>query len=290
MQDSTKQNSQKNNYTQFRSYFSNLVSPEVDSHKGQNGKVLVVGGSELFHAASKWSLDIASKLVDMVFYASVPSNNELVAQEKQREYEEKHQRQAKQSFWNGIVVAQDQVRSYAEEADVILIGPGMDRSTVTANRVHDLVRAFPAKKWVIDAGALQMIDPRLIPTAAILTPHQGELEMLLEKGFKVSQAVADGVTFLVKGKVDTIYARGLDRPLEVIGGNPGMTKGGTGDVLAGLVAGLYATQTAVVATVVSSVTNKAAGDSLYERVGPYFNASDLVDEVPQVLWRFIQQS
>jgi NAD(P)H-hydrate epimerase len=290
MQDSTKQNSQKNNYTQFRSYFSNLVLPEVDSHKGQNGKVLVVGGSELFHAASKWSLDIASKLVDMVFYASVPSNNELVAQEKQREYEEKHQRQAKQSFWNGIVVAQDQVRSYAEEADVILIGPGMDRSTVTANRVHDLVRAFPAKKWVIDAGALQMIDPRLIPTAAILTPHQGELEMLLEKGFKVSQAVADGVTFLVKGKVDTIYARGLDRPLEVIGGNPGMTKGGTGDVLAGLVAGLYATQTAVVATVVSSVTNKAAGDSLYERVGPYFNASDLVDEVPQVLWRFIQQS
>jgi NAD(P)H-hydrate epimerase len=290
MQDSTKQNSQKNNYTQFRSYFSNLVLPEVDSHKGQNGKVLVVGGSELFHAASKWSLDIASKLVDMVFYASVPSNNELVAQEKQREYEEKHQRQAKQSFWNGIVVAQDQVRSYAEEADVILIGPGMDRSTVTANRVHDLVRAFPAKKWVIDAGALQMIDPKLIPTAAILTPHQGELEMLQEKGFKVSQAVADGVTILVKGKVDTIYARGLDRPLEVIGGNPGMTKGGTGDVLAGLVAGLYATQTAVVATVVSSVTNKAAGDSLYERVGPYFNASDLVDEVPQVLWRFIQQS
>jgi NAD(P)H-hydrate epimerase len=290
MQDSTKQNSQKNNYTQFRSYFSNLVLPEVDSHKGQNGKVLVVGGSELFHAASKWSLDIASKLVDMVFYASVPSNNELVAQEKQREYEEKHQRQAKQSFWNGIVVAQDQVRSYAEEADVILIGPGMDRSTVTANRVHDLVRAFPVKKWVIDAGALQMIDPKLIPTAAILTPHQGELEMLQEKGFKVSQAVTDGVTILVKGMVDTIYARGLDRPLEVIGGNPGMTKGGTGDVLAGLVAGLYATQTAVVATVVSSVTNKAAGDSLYERVGPYFNASDLVDEVPQVLWRFIQQS
>lgn len=269
-------------------YFSSLSLPNPDSHKGQNGKVLVVGGSELFHAASKWSLDMASKLVDMVFYASVPSNNELVAQEKQRE----HERQAKQSFWNGIVVPQDELQSYAQEADVILIGPGMDRSTETATKVHDLVQAFPEKKWVIDAGALQMIDPKLIPKASILTPHQGELEMLTQKGFDVAQAVLAGMTIIVKGKVDVVHLldeNGEVQALEVAGGNAGMTKGGTGDVLAGLAAGLYATQSAEVAAVVASVTNKAAGDSLYERVGPYFNASDLVDEVPRVLWSLIKK-
>jgi len=279
------QNTQLSKYVQFSSYFSSLDLPHPDSHKGQNGKVLVVGGSELFHAASKWSLDTASKLVDMVFYASVPINNELV--------EQAHQKDAKQAFWNGIVVPQEELLSYAEEADVILIGPGMDRSAETAAKVHELVQAFPNKKWVIDAGALQMISPRYIPKQAILTPHQGELELLKANGFDVEQAVLAGITIIVKGKVDDIHFLTKDGSVgskQVAGGNAGMTKGGTGDVLAGLAAGLFATQDAQVSAVVASVTNKAAGDSLYERVGPYFNASDLVDEVPEVLWRLVAQS
>lgn len=282
-------------YAQFSKYFSALDLPNQNSHKGQNGKVLVVGGSELFHAASKWSLDIASKLVDMVFYASVPINNELVANEQSAERgveaEAEHQKQAKQSFWNGIVVPQDELHAYAKEADVILIGPGMDRSSDTAAKVHELVQAFPNKKWVIDAGALQMIDPTVIPTRSILTPHRGELEMLIQKGFDLEQAVLSGVTIIVKGKIDDVYfAEGVAaEEIQVAGGNAGMTKGGTGDVLAGLAAGLYATQLAPVAAVVASVTNKAAGDSLYEQVGPYFNASDLVEEVPRVLWNLCKR-
>jgi len=63
-------------------YFTKIKRMEKGSHKGQNGKVLLIGGSELFHAASRWSLDILSAMVDMVFYSSVPENNELIHQAK----------------------------------------------------------------------------------------------------------------------------------------------------------------------------------------------------------------
>ncbi|PWU23347.1 hypothetical protein C5B42_03265, partial [Candidatus Cerribacteria bacterium 'Amazon FNV 2010 28 9'] len=86
------------------------------SHKGQNGKVMLIGGSDLFHAASRWSLDVVSAMVDMVFYSSVPENNELI-------------REAKKNFWDGVIVPRGQIENYIEEADVVLIGPGMERAS-----------------------------------------------------------------------------------------------------------------------------------------------------------------
>ena len=49
-----------------------LYVPSSSSHKGENGKLLIIGGSVLFHAASLWALQVASRIVDMVFYSSVP--------------------------------------------------------------------------------------------------------------------------------------------------------------------------------------------------------------------------
>lgn len=155
-------------------FLQNIHLPKEGSHKGQNGKLLIIGGSELFHAASKWSLDIASKFVDMVFYASVPSNNALV-------------QEAKGNFWNGMVIRREDLESYISEADCILIGPGMERKethiedyspvnqsealtqSLTAEEwnhdtekvVNYLLHKYSTKKWVIDAGALQMVNPQL---------------------------------------------------------------------------------------------------------------------------------
>lgn len=99
-----------------RSDLKKLYIPPSDSHKGQNGKLLFIGGSHLFHAASLWALTIASRIVDMVFYASVPENNKIV-------------QEAKQEFRNGIVIPRHEIESYADEADCILIGPGMVRTS-----------------------------------------------------------------------------------------------------------------------------------------------------------------
>ncbi len=298
-------------------YLQKLQLPQPQSHKGQNGKLLIIGGSDLFHAASKWSLDVASKFVDMVFYASVPSNNQLVAE-------------AKGQFWNGIIVERTDIEGYLEEADAVLIGPGMTRgefkeidvktAPTEAEWSHDtqkvtnyLLKKYPHKKWVIDAGALQMVDPDLLTDTMIVTPHHQELERLeglVERVLHDSTAtqqqrtsetssqdaaiprsvlqpfdylLSKGITIVLKGSVDFVYSG--KEVVEVSGGNPGMTKGGTGDVLAGVIAALYATNDKMTAAVVGSYANKLAGESLAQKVGPFFNASDLVQAVPEVLWK-----
>ncbi|MBD3250620.1 MAG: NAD(P)H-hydrate dehydratase [Candidatus Pacebacteria bacterium] len=287
---------------EVKHYLEQIKLPDPNSHKGQNGKLLIVGGSSLFHAASKWSLDVASKFVDMVFYSSVPQNNKLI-------------QQAKTNFWNGIVVPRQEVEDYLEEADCILIGPGMERleekttsqkprsswprpsqqewSNDTQKVVNYLVSSYPNKKWVIDAGALQMIDPQLLGQNCIVTPHQNELKLLVSKVSKKANlakeysllelsAQLNNSLILLKGPVDQIA--NSQKTIKIKGGNAGMTKGGTGDVLAGLVAALFCTHDRLSSAVVGSYLNKAAGDLLYQKVGPYFNASDLVEAIPQVAW------
>ena len=50
-----------------------------DSHKGQNGRMLVIGGSKLFHSSIFWTADVASKIVDLVHFSSpVMENNDLM--------------------------------------------------------------------------------------------------------------------------------------------------------------------------------------------------------------------
>ncbi len=340
----------------MKNYLQNIKLPNPTSHKGQNGKLLIIGGSELFHAASRWSLDVASKFVDMVFYASVPSNNDLITE-------------AKGKFWNGIVIQREDLENYIDEADCILIGPGMTRekyvndawrtlllSGQTWSQKKDvrqkdltiqmrnkpqklsektlqklraeinwsrdtyavtnyLLAKYSHKKWVIDAGALQMVEPALLNQNVIITPHYGELKTVFENfdgidhvmqmmhkkentdatfeknmldNIRAMSGKVNGATFIIKGKRDIVCNA---EQIEIVeGGNAGMTKGGTGDVLAGLVAALYCTNEIYPAAVVASYTNKKAGDALYKKVGPFFNASDLVAEIPTVLWEEIGKS
>ena len=114
--------------------------------------------------------------------------------------------------------------------------------------------------------------------------HSREMELLDKK--LAGQELA--ATVLLKGATDVIRSDGQE--IEIEGGSTGMTKGGTGDVLAGLVAGLYCNHDALTACVVGSYVNKKAGEALHEKVGPYFNASDLAEVVPEVLWQEINKN
>lgn len=268
----------------------NLYVPDPASHKGQNGKLLIIAGSTLFHAASLWPLTVASRMLDMVFYASVPENNEIVAK-------------AKEDFRNGIVVTRDNLDSYVKEADAVLIGPGLPRPDGRAGNDDDtkelterLLKTYPDKKWVIDGGSLQVIDPQILLELSqmpILTPHRKEFENLkivpvpssgnepIEQLVELF-ATAYNCVVLLKGEVD-IVAGHFEKTVSIPGGNAGMTKGGTGDVLAGLVASLYCKNDAFLSACAGSYINKKAGESLEKTVGIYFNASDLADEIPKVM-------
>jgi NAD(P)H-hydrate epimerase len=249
-----------------------LYRPKKASHKGQNGKLLLIGGSELFHAASMWALEVASRIVDMVFYASTPVNEAIVRKQKER-------------FGDGIVVPKGELEEYLEEADCVLIGPGMERGKETEGRVNDLLKKYPDKKWVIDGGALQMMDKNLLTETMIVTPHSKEFKLLF--GAEASEDKVKemgkkyGCTIVLKGREDVVCER--SKCVVNKTGNEGMTKGGTGDVLAGLIAGLYCKNEAFLAASSGVYLNGLAGDRLYSVVGPYFNASDLVKELPKVM-------
>lgn len=285
-------------------YTQMIVQPEGDSHKGQNGRVLVIGGSELFHAAPFWAASAAAHIVDLVHFASpAPENAELVRV------------RAKEQFWEGIVVSWEAVDRYILEDDCILIGPGMPRDEglmpgeqATGGIVDELLARYPDKRWVIDGGALQTVDLALIRPQMIVTPNARELEIVVGKikgitskhsNEKTSQraniqtreqeriqqvqevARALGCTVLAKGAQDVVSD---GETTEVVaGGDPGMTKGGTGDVLSGIVAGLYAKSPALAAAVVASRANKRIGELLATEVGPYYTATEMVARVGQAL-------
>jgi NAD(P)H-hydrate epimerase len=260
-----------------------LYVPSAGSHKGDNGKVLVIGGSKLFHAASLWALEVASRVVDMVFYSSVPENNRIVENEKKE-------------FRNGIVVPREKISHYIDEADSILIGPGLPREDGVEDGDDDtklltesLLKSYPNKKWVIDGGSLQVIDPSFLPRNSIVTPHHKEFETLFKTaGNEASIKEMAGkynCIVLLKGETDLV-SDGV-KTIRIEGGNVGMTKGGTGDVLAGLVASLYAKNDVFLSACAASFITKKAGESLEKKVGIYFNASDLALEIPKTMKELI---
>ena len=275
-----------------------LYKPPSDSRKGQNGKLLVIGGSRLFHAASLWALKVASRIVDLVFYSSVPENNKIVFE-------------AKKEFRDGIVVRREDVEDYVQEADCVLIGPGMEREDKISNfqfpisnfenikeileienegiqtclLTNFLLGKYPHKKWVIDAGSLQMMEPKFLNKNCVITPHAGEFEMLFgitaTRENTAKMAKKYGCVVVLKGQTDMICSP--DECKINMTGNAGMTKGGTGDVLAGLIAGFACKNDLFLAACAGAFVNGLAGDRLKEKVSYYFNASDLVEEIPRTL-------
>ena len=258
------------------SLLKNLYKPDRGSHKGQNGKLLIIGGSKLFHSASIWAAEVASRIVDMVFYSSIDENNEIV----------------KGKFQNGIVVPRKKLDHYIEDADCILIGPGLPREEGVEEGDDDtkiltesLIKKHPSKRWVIDGGSLQVIGPDTLPPNSIITPHHKEFEILFgtsgteDTAFEMAKKY--GITILLKGPKDIVC--NINECFEIVGGNVGMTKGGTGDVLAGLVASFYCKNDALLSAASAAVINKKAAESLEKKMGTFFNATDLANEIPIVL-------
>jgi len=281
-----------------------LVIPSPTSHKGQNGKLLIIGGSSLFHSASIWAAEIASHFVDIVHYSSTKENNEIF-------------RSLKHKFHNGIVIPQEHLREYVSEDDAILMGPGMvrgeiqpgtdsdsmdfekivrisDEPTLTYALVDFLIRSYPNKRFVIDAGALQMLKKDMLlelDVPPILTPHTKEFEDLFSVRISsltqkeivdcvVTQSFRYRCVILLKMGVD-IVTDGV-RTCIIEGGNPGLTKGGTGDILAGLTASFYTKNDAFVSAVFGSYLLKSSSDALFQSKGYWYNIDDIISIIPFV--------
>lgn len=145
------------------------------------------------------------------------------------------------------------VRRLAASAHSVAIGPGLGRTPATRKLVHALL-AHVRVPLVLDADALWALegDPALLKKTkapTILTPHAGEFRRLFKtapdapesrKGSVAKRIANQYHCVLVSKGANTIVAAPGQKPVRNATGNPGLAKGGSGDVLTGIIAGLAA--------------------------------------------------
>ena len=130
-----------------------------------------------------------------------------------------------------------------------------------------------------------MMETSLIPKGSVLTPNQKEYKMLFGDMDVKDAAKKFDYTIALKGPTTIVCSP--DKYMEVTGGNPGLTKGGTGDVQAGLTAALFAKNDAFLAAAAASYVVKKSADELYKKVGTYYNSDDLANKIPEVLAKIV---
>lgn len=195
----------------------------------------------------------------------------------------------------GLAKVNRQVLESAGRADAVLVGPGMEESVAT----HAVVRRLLARAGrvlVADAGALHPGTPRArrYGIGLVMTPHHGEMASLLGTGIDEVQAAPAGIALcyarnhnvVLALKGPTTWIAAPDGRLWVnTGGSPGLGTSGSGDVLAGLIAGLAARGASPEqATVWGVHLHAQAGVLLARNVGEVgFLAREIAGEVPMLM-------
>ena len=269
-----------------------LMERKKTSRKGQNGHALIVGGSEEYVG----SLALAG-------LAALRASCDLVTQDKvawtvNRYAPDLITHKLRSSPFT-IKSAKEMVK-YVDRFDSVLIGPGISRK---ADKFCQFFIHKSMKLKVVDADALKSLSFKDFQNT-IVTPHETELELMLinsKKDFllpKLRQSNAkekaeilqgnlryflqNNNVLLLKGPTDIIISRNKIAYNRT--GNQGMTKAGTGDVLAGLVVGFLAkTQDLFKSAVAGSFINGYVGDILLKKKKGYsFIASDIVEDLEKI--------
>ncbi|OGJ60738.1 NAD(P)H-hydrate dehydratase [Candidatus Peribacteria bacterium RIFCSPHIGHO2_02_FULL_53_20] len=256
-----------------------MVTRHPHSHKGENGKIAVIGGSSTIHGAPIFSaLAAQSSGADLIFLM-LPACHTAVARSQSLNFQV-------HPFCGDELSKQDRepILELLATMDAAVIGPGIARDEATLNILREIISEATCP-LVLDATSLQ---PWTLEATAgktsVLTPHLGELErMAVALNTIGPTAKKYGVTILTKGQVDRIA--GPDGSVhEVSGGNAGLTVGGTGDALAGLVAGLIAQgHSPLEASVTASTVIKRAGSVLYPEFGYSYGTRRVIEQIPHVL-------
>ncbi len=260
-------------------------------HKGDFGRLLVIGGSEAYSGAPALvSLAAMRTGVDLVYLATPQLNAHEISSMSPDLITLKLEGK------NLNPANIDQLKPYINMVDVIAMGPGMGLDAETQKFVEACISEVEeaGKPLLLDADGLKAFAKfkRPLKVPLVLTPHASEYILLtgqklpdpLEERAAAIQKTAKqlNATILVKGKIDIICNK--NRSKLNFTGNPGMTVGGTGDVLSGIVAGLMAQHVeSFEAAVAGAFVNGAAGDFIASEIGYHMVATDIIDWIPRVL-------
>ena len=255
-----------------------------------SGGVTIIGGSKLFHGAPLMALKAAARIVSMVYFGS-PDDDKGVAEK------------LKSSLFNFIWVPFEDVGSYISKSDAILIGPGMMRSHVnehgfvcddegvkTRNFALNLLTKYSEARWVIDGGALQVLSVNELPKNSMISPNRKEFVMLFGEEMEEDYGMRAEQIFRLANKYDLVILTKDEisivsdgkRTVKIFGGNEGLIKGATGDLIAGILVGFMAKDDPLFSACAASYLTKKAAEKLAETRGLMFNTDDVADAVPEI--------
>ena len=278
--------------------FLKLKNRNPNSHKGNNGRLLVVGGSKDYSGAPAIAgMAAIGAGADLVYVAS-PENAADAIKSTSPDLIVKSLEGDKLSL-NHL----DEILDLSENVDAVLIGPGSGIDDETSKLFNVLVTKIK-KPIVLDADSLKQVELSLIKNREdmILTPHIFEFKSFfktdddlrldidsydfseVDENITLFQKISRQIkgTVVVKGKYDLILSGSKFKINK--SGNAGMTVGGTGDALAGISAsllsqGLSSFDSASLATFI----NGLAGDEAFDVKGNGFSATDLVSYIGSVI-------
>jgi len=271
------------------------LKPERPPHskKGDFGRVLIVGGSPDYSGAPALSALAALRAgSDLAVIAAPRSVADVI-----------------RAFSPNLIVRPlrsdrlsppdvPDVLALARRSTCMVIGPGLGTEEATFNAVSEIIsKAAPGIPLVIDADAIKALASKPVGLAGsktVITPHAGEFRLLsgaelpepgdIEGRMEAVRKLARrlGAVVLLKAHED-IISDGERTKLNITG-NPGMTVGGTGDVLTGVVASLMARGLGPFeAACIGAFVNGMAGDMAAQELGYHILATDVIERIPLVL-------
>ncbi len=269
--------------------------PKKQSHKGENGVVLVIGGGPYTGAPALAALACLRTGADIVHIATPKRSWSAIA-----------------SFSPNFIVhdlapeyltVQDipKITRLLSQCSAVLIGPGLGTQNHTEHAVQQLLQICTAEKkpLVIDADAIAVVGKYhhiLKNSPSVITPHSGEFKKLtgieLPDDVTARTTIVDfwaqklGVTIFLKGPVD-ILSNGYEHKQNIVH-NEAMTVGGTGDVLAGIIACLLAKKLQPFSAVrAAAFLNGEAGNYAFSKKSFGLLATDIIEEIPTVLKKYL---
>ena len=272
-------------------YVKNLIVPSTSSsHKGENGTIVIVGGSRLYHGAPVLSAMGALRSGSDLAYLFVP---EIIATPIR-------------SMSPDLIIyplpdskitigVANKILNFRNNITTFVIGPGMVNQKM--NGLIKLVLGLENKNIniILDAGA---INQELIDSVdgknIVVTAHLGEFKKLINKELNNENEIKNellnyaknrNLVIVVKGETD--YITDGNELFINKSGNSCMTKGGTGDILAGVIAAqLSVGQSPLNAAIMGTYFMGKTGELVYEKWGFQFMNAELLIELSSYLKKF----
>lgn len=278
--------------------FLRMKNREASSHKGNNGRLLIVGGSADYSGAPAIAgMAAIGAGCDLVYVASPEKSAEAIKSTSPDLI-------VKSLPGDKLSLSHSQeIIDLADKVDAVLIGQGAGIDDDTS-KLFNVLAAKIKKPLVLDADSLKQVEMSLIKNRSdvILTPHIFEFKSFfnvnddlrldidsydfakVDENITMFQKITRQIkaTVIVKGQYDLVLSGTKFRINK--SGNPGMTVGGTGDALAGICAGLLTQDLdAFDSACLGAFVNGLAGDEAYEAKGNGFSATDLVSYIGNVI-------